>query len=358
MKNVSGYQTVLLALCLASAIFASACSLRSTACESRPCTNQATALAEPKVTIDEERIEPDEHKSLPAQSFPAQAGWAEPKGIYHRLRSGESLYSLSRLHHVPLDRLMRVNGITDPKRIRTGTVIFIPRSAPLVSKQAPRTRSLSWPLRGRITARFGPRGKRQHEGIDIDGQGGDEIRAAAAGTVIDAGTRGKYGQMVLIDHGDGLSTLYAHGGKLRVRVGDPIEVGDPLAEVGRSGNASGTHLHFEVRRGGQPVDPMPYLENSTVVTASRAESPSKTNNADPLSEMRLSPIEPGIYETIRTTSVLAEASPFSDKIATILQGTKVRVVESAGEWLEIRSSHGRPPGFINRADVLLARSSG
>jgi murein DD-endopeptidase MepM/ murein hydrolase activator NlpD len=129
---------------------------------------------------------------------------------------------------------------------------------------------LSWPLLGAITGEFGRRrGRLRHEGLDIDGEGGDKIRAAAAGTVTQAGKRGKYGRMVIIDHGDGLATLYAHVNKLLVRMGDRIERGDSIAEVGRSGNARGTHLHFEVHQDGRRVDPIQYLEPHRLIAVSR-----------------------------------------------------------------------------------------
>jgi murein DD-endopeptidase MepM/ murein hydrolase activator NlpD len=189
----------------------------------------------------------------------------KPNGSYHKLKRGETFASLSRLYKVPLATLMESNRVSDPNKLRAGTSIFIPTVSDPVAPQSTTVGALAWPLQGRITGKFGPRGERsRHKGIDIDGQAGEEIKAVASGTVTQAGIRGKYGRVAIIDHGDGLTTLYAHLGKLMVRVGDRVERGDPIAEVGRSGNATGTHLHFEVHRDGRPVDPIRYLQSDAL----------------------------------------------------------------------------------------------
>ncbi|MGH7775136.1 MAG: peptidoglycan DD-metalloendopeptidase family protein [Candidatus Binatia bacterium] len=249
-----------LLVCLTSAILFSACGLMSLLVH-----DTVPDSLEPKILLDEEIG----HKSIPSPPSTAGTDWVKVQDIYHKLERGQTLYWLSRLYQVPVDKLMRVNRITDPTRIRAGKLIFVPGASAPSRLEESVIGGLIWPLRGRITTGFGTRGKRSHhEGIDIDGEGGDEVRAAAAGTVIQAGTRGDYGRTVVIDHGDGLATLYAHASKLLVRVGDRIEQGDPVAMVGRSGNASGTHLHFEVHRNGKPVDPVPHLEPGTVVANS------------------------------------------------------------------------------------------
>lgn len=185
-----------------------------------------------------------------------------PKGVYHRLEPGQTLAILARAYQVPVDTLMRVNGITDPTTIPAHTKIFIPgarRIRDLPSGETP----LAWPLRGRITTPFnlGAQQRRHHEGIDIDGEMGEPIRAAEEGEVIEARKDGKYGNSVRIAHGDGLTTFYAHASRLMVQEGDWVRRGEVVAEVGRSGNARGTHLHFEVRRDGRPVNPLPLLRD-------------------------------------------------------------------------------------------------
>jgi murein DD-endopeptidase MepM/ murein hydrolase activator NlpD len=94
-----------------------------------------------------------------------------------------------------------------------------------------------------------------HTGVDVRAAAGTPILAAAGGVVKRAGERGGYGNAVEIDHGNGVSTLYAHARELSVQPGDTIEEGQALGFVGQTGKATGPHLHFEVRVGGKPVDP-------------------------------------------------------------------------------------------------------
>lgn len=124
---------------------------------------------------------------------------------------------------------------------------------------------LAWPVPGRVTSAFGWRihpifGTRTlHAGIDLAASTGDNVRAAGDGTVILASTWGGYGRTVVIDHGGGLSTLYAHQSSIKVSVGQDVGAGDVVGSVGCSGYCTGAHLHFETREGGAPVDPMKYL---------------------------------------------------------------------------------------------------
>jgi murein DD-endopeptidase MepM/ murein hydrolase activator NlpD len=121
------------------------------------------------------------------------------------------------------------------------------------------------PVDGRISSPFGYRihpifkVKKMHTGVDMSASMGTPIRAADSGTVIQAGWRGGYGQAVVISHGDGLATLYAHQSKILVSVGDTVTRGDIIGKVGSTGYSTGPHLHFEVRVNGTPVDPMGYL---------------------------------------------------------------------------------------------------
>jgi murein DD-endopeptidase MepM/ murein hydrolase activator NlpD len=98
-----------------------------------------------------------------------------------------------------------------------------------------------------------------HEGIDIAASSGTPILAAASGTVIHAGWLGGYGNLVVVDHGDGLATAYAHASSILVGVGQRVSQGQTVSLVGSTGNSSGPHLHFEVRVNGTAVDPLGYL---------------------------------------------------------------------------------------------------
>jgi murein DD-endopeptidase MepM/ murein hydrolase activator NlpD len=116
-----------------------------------------------------------------------------------------------------------------------------------------------WPVTGTVVSGFGIRWGRMHEGIDITASTGTPIWAAAAGTVIWSSWRGGYGNCVVVDHGNGLATLYAHASAILVSVGQRVTQGQTIALVGSTGNSSGPHLHFEVRVNGSAVDPLLYL---------------------------------------------------------------------------------------------------
>lgn len=116
-----------------------------------------------------------------------------------------------------------------------------------------------WPVNGTVTSGYGWRWGRLHEGVDIAAPSGTPIWAAAAGTVIYAGWLGGYGNLVVVDHGNGLATAYAHASAVLVSVGQSVGQGETVSLVGSTGNSSGPHLHFEVRVNGSAVDPLLYL---------------------------------------------------------------------------------------------------
>ena len=121
--------------------------------------------------------------------------------------------------------------------------------------------ALVWPAPGPITSPFG--GRRHHPGIDIDGVTGDPVTAAGSGTVVLAGPAPSgysgYGNVVVIDHGGGVATLYAHLSRVDVAVGQAVQQAERIGAIGATGDATGDHLHFEVRLGNQPTDPMGWL---------------------------------------------------------------------------------------------------
>ena len=115
-----------------------------------------------------------------------------------------------------------------------------------------------WPVSGPVVSGFGWRWGRMHEGVDIAVPAGTAIRAAKSGTIVLASWYGGYGQYTCIDHGGGLSTCYAHQSRF-ARTGGHVSQGEIIGYVGCTGHCFGDHLHFEVRIGGQPTDPMAYL---------------------------------------------------------------------------------------------------
>lgn len=119
--------------------------------------------------------------------------------------------------------------------------------------------TLDWPLKGVLYARFGKKGRGPHDGIDLAAPLGTPVRTAAEGRVLFAGEQKGYGLIAIVEHSEGLVTLYAHNRDLRVKQGQQVRGGQVIATVGESGRTSGPHLHFEVRRAGRPVDPLAHL---------------------------------------------------------------------------------------------------
>jgi murein DD-endopeptidase MepM/ murein hydrolase activator NlpD len=210
-------------------------------------------------------------------------------GIYHRVQPGQTLWSIAEAYEIDLHDLRRANRLSKSAIIRSGQKLFIPgakrtlhvvsrcpcdpdaaRSQPKTSVSRPssdshaadekQTAHFAWPLQGTIMRQFQPRGPRRHDGIDISASKGTPIRAAAAGRVIfsDWGPGG-YGRLVIIQHADHLVTVYAHNHENLVQTDQVVQRGDIIASVGRSGRATGYHLHFEVRRKTVPVSPLQFL---------------------------------------------------------------------------------------------------
>lgn len=120
-----------------------------------------------------------------------------------------------------------------------------------------------WPVEGTVTSPYGLRRSgwwfQVHHGVDISVPHGTPVRAMAPGRVRFAGTMSGYGHVVILDHGRGLHSLYAHLSEIRVSPGDRVAGRDVIALSGATGRVSGAHLHFEVRRGGRAEDPVPFL---------------------------------------------------------------------------------------------------
>lgn len=133
------------------------------------------------------------------------------------------------------------------------------------SDDAGTSEKFQWPANGPVTSPYGYRThpisgeRRLHAGIDIGAPNGSSIVAAEAGEVVYAGWYGGYGLATVINHGDGIATLYAHQSSLSVATGQRVSKGQRIGAVGSTGYSTGPHLHFEVRVNGEPVDPMPYF---------------------------------------------------------------------------------------------------
>lgn len=118
---------------------------------------------------------------------------------------------------------------------------------------------LIWPIRGKVTSEFGTRWGRMHEGMDIAVSSGTPIKAAKSGTVIFSGQQGGYGNMVVINHGQGFSTVYPHQSRLAATEGQSVDRGQVVGYVGCTGSCTGPHLHFETRVNGAAQNPRRYL---------------------------------------------------------------------------------------------------
>jgi murein DD-endopeptidase MepM/ murein hydrolase activator NlpD len=214
--------------------------------------------------------------------FPLGTGddHAEPElvGTTHVVEKGETLYRIARAYGIEPRELMEANGINDPRTLAPGQELFVPGAPrpvdvpPLAAGSAsaarepdellPRkggTGALQWPLKGVLYRGFGVKQGQRHDGIDLSAPEGTPVRAAAAGEVIYVGTQSGYGLIVIVRHAGGLITLYAHNSEGLVKDGDRVEAGTPVAKVGQTGRTSGPHLHFEVREGTRPRDPLQFL---------------------------------------------------------------------------------------------------
>ncbi len=208
---------------------------------------------------------------------------AMPRPPVHVVQRGENLYRIGLRYGVPFQQLASHNGIRAPYEIEVGQQIRLPHGAQVASttsggsSRAPTTSApndryapppaeagaprFDWPIRGQVLSSFGrrPNGER-NDGINIEATTGAEVRAAAPGQVVYAGSElAGYGQLVLVRHSGGFVTAYAHNSRLLVREGDQISRGQIIAQAGATGTVDRPQVHFEIRSGVNPVDPMSYL---------------------------------------------------------------------------------------------------
>jgi murein DD-endopeptidase MepM/ murein hydrolase activator NlpD len=197
-------------------------------------------------------------------------------GIAYKIQGGETLWDLANLYKLTVDEILQVNKLENPDKLKLNQYIIIPNvekalKLPVQSSSQGSTDTKKskgsvtlgrgvWPASGRISSKFGPRWGRKHEGIDIAASTGTNVYAFMEGKVTFSGTQGGYGKLVIIDHGNGLKSYYGHNSKLIAKVGQTVTKGTHIAEVGSTGNSTGPHLHFEIRKNGTPVNPYTYLK--------------------------------------------------------------------------------------------------
>lgn len=190
-------------------------------------------------------------------------------GTYYEVNRGDTLWKISKLYDVDVDAIVRANKLPDVKKITIGQKLFIPESAQKNREEnyvraVPGSNSsarLTWPVSGKVISYFGAqKGLIKNKGIDIEAEEGSEVAAADDGRVSFAEENMKgLGKTIIIDHGNGLYTLYAHNSENLVRAGDTVTRNQVIAKVGKTGRASEPYLHFQVRKGHEPQNPFNYL---------------------------------------------------------------------------------------------------
>jgi lipoprotein NlpD len=221
-----------------------------------------------------------------------------PTGVYHRVRAGDNLYRIGKAYGVPFRTLSEVNGIANPDRIEIGQQIFIPggtRELPVGvitpdrarggrprSQDLPRgERPFLWPVDGgTLTSRFGPRGETFHDGIDIGAPRGTAVYAARHGEVVYSARLRGYGNVIILNHGDGYASVYAHNSNHLVSVGSRVRRGEVIARIGETGRTSGPNLHFEVRKDNVARNPLYFLPPLRRDRRVASVPPSRSRRAD------------------------------------------------------------------------------
>jgi murein DD-endopeptidase MepM/ murein hydrolase activator NlpD len=190
---------------------------------------------------------------IPGASAPQQK-----KGIWYRVQHGDTLWDLAKKYRVPLVHLAKSNRLSSPKTLQIGTRLFIPGA-----QSTEFTAPLLIPLA--VTSGFGYRHHpiskelKFHRGVDLRARVKTRVYATKAGKVTRAGWSGGYGNVIVIEHDHGYTTWYGHLSSVWVKVGQEIKQSDAIGLSGRSGHATGPHLHFEIRRNGKSVDPARYI---------------------------------------------------------------------------------------------------
>lgn len=218
-------------------------------------------------SLDEKKVKPGADIKIPPVT-----------GVVHTVQSGETIYTIAKKYGVSAQSIVDFpfNEFTNDETfslaigqtliVPDGVMPNVPVSSPrslMAEQQTPNAGAVSatgvwiWPAKGIITQYFKP----WHKAVDIANHDGGPILAADSGTIIREGWDNTgYGNMIMIDHGNGFKTLYGHMSKFNVSMGQTVKRGDVIGQMGSTGRSTGTHLHFEIRTGFGLMDPLGYLK--------------------------------------------------------------------------------------------------
>jgi murein DD-endopeptidase MepM/ murein hydrolase activator NlpD len=198
-------------------------------------------------------------------------------GIFAAVKSGQTVKSLAAEYGIFEEAIRSANELGEDAALVAGKEIFLPGAKVMAFVETPKGRKavvkekvnavkgFGWPVVGKISSPFGWRrdpvrgGRDYHTGLDIRAPAGRQVVASSAGKVVHAGWMGGYGKTVVIQHPGGITTLYGHCSKLLVKAGTNVRRGERIALVGSTGRSTGNHVHFEVRKGGSPTNPLKVL---------------------------------------------------------------------------------------------------
>ena len=187
-------------------------------------------------------------------------------GVYHKVQRGETLWRIAKTYQIDIYSIVEANRIPDAAKITAGQLLFIPGAIEtrevIGLEEVEKDESIFiWPIKGKVVSFFGSKDKNiKNKGIDIKAEQDTNVVAARSGRVFFCCDDLKgYGKTVIIDHGDGFSTVYAHNSELLVEVGQLVKKGQLLAKVGLTGRTFVPKVHFEIRKKAKPQNPFYYL---------------------------------------------------------------------------------------------------
>ena len=185
----------------------------------------------------------------------------EKIGVYHKVKPGETIWRIATAYNVSIEDIIKTNNIPDIAKLEENQLLFVPGA--LAVKEIPSSKSESenefaWPAQGKIVSYFHEqRGNLLNKGIDIQTKEGEIVTASRAGQVVFADFLAGYGYTVILNHAGGYHTVYAHNGKLLVKLDQVVLKNQAVAQVGHSNDAG--YLHFEVRKNSVESNPLYYL---------------------------------------------------------------------------------------------------